>query len=453
MNDIKMIHGIDTLYYYCETNINFEDLFLDIQDQIEHQKGIFEKKYVEYENNDINILINDIPLNFLGKAEGFYWFKDINNFFKIGFKDRFKLVTQNDIKVQLLGIGIYTIGIKSLIEFINEKLLLDVVTGFNPITRADLNCFVQYDFSFITKEMFSTRKRKYATVSEIGSATATQTLYVGKDPFKLRLYNKKEELKKSNKKDLMYEYFLNNGFDMEQPLFNVEFEMKREHLKQFNILTVDELLKNSVKLFRIAMDEIRLIDISNITEKDVKNNSKSRAKTLPIWEHIKNSYKLDEFLQTTLGLERIKRAISIYDDNKFRLEIIALLRRAFINNLQVEVTDLDGYYFEAKNSLKETTTSKEVKKTYEDLDNYINEDGKKEKLRILKDGTIIKPVNVVSVNELSDLDLHKYLDKVTLHKDLSDKDYHLWQIAHKEAIKRGFIPIIHSGKASSKKDL
>lgn len=448
MDDIKMIDGIDTLYYYCETNENYDDLFLDIQDQIDHQKGVFEKKYIEYENNDINISINDIPLNFLGKAEGFYWFKDINSFFKIGFKDKDKLKTQNDVKVQLLAVGIYTIGIKSLIEFINEKLLLNATTKFMPITRADLNCFIQYDFSFVTKEMFSTRKRKYSTISEIGSATTTQTLYVGKDPFKLRLYNKKEELKKSSKKDLMYEYFANHGFDMEQPIFNVEFEMKREHLKQFNIKNVDELLENAVKLFQIAMDEIRLVDISNITDKDIKNNSKSRAATLPIWEHIKNSYKLDDFLQTALGLERIKRAISIYDDNKFRLEMIALLRRAFINNLQIEPTDLDTYYFEAKKSLQETTTSNEMKKTYEDLDNYINEDGKKENVRILEDGTIIKPVNIVSIAELSALDLFKYLDKVTSHKDLSEKDYHLWQVAHKEAIRRRFIPLINSHDAS-----
>lgn len=449
MNELKMIHGIDTLYYYCETNENYDDLFLDIKDQIEHQKGIFEKKYIDYENNDINISINDIPLNHLGKAEGFYWFKDINNFFKIGFKDKEKNKGVNDIRVQLQGIGIYTIGIKSLIEFINKKLLEDNITGFNPITRADLNCFVQCDFSFVTKEMFATRKRKYSTISEIGNATTTQTLYVGKDPFKLRLYNKKEELKKSNKKDLMYEYFLNQGFDMEQPLFNIEFEMKREYLKQFNIKTVDDLLKNAVNLFKVAMDEIRLIDISNITDKDIKNNSKSRAKTLPLWEHIKNSYKLDDFLQTALGLERIKRAISVYDDNKFRLEIVALLRRAFINNLQIEATHLDAYYFEAKNSLHETTTSTQMKKTYEDLPNYINpQTGKKENARVLEDGTIIKPVNIVSVNELSDLDLFQYLDKVTSHKDLSEHDNHLWQVAHKEAIRRGFIPLINSTDAT-----
>lgn len=440
MKNVKMIHGIDTLYYYCETNQNYDDLYLEILDQIEDKKGTFEKRDIEYQNSDINISINETPLNYLGKAEGFYWFKDINEFFKIGFKDTKKQRGMNDIRVQLQGIGIYTIGVKSLIDFINNELLKDYVTGYNPITRADLNCFIQYDFSFISKEMFSTRKQKYSTISEIGSSTTTQTIYVGKDPFKLRLYNKKEELKRSSKKDLMYEYFANNGFDIEDHIFNIEFEMKREHLKQFKILTVDDLLENAVKLFQRAMDDIRLIDISNITDNDIKNNSKSRAETLPIWEHIKSSYTLAPFLQTSLPLERIKRKISIYDDHKFKLEIIAVLRRAFINNLIVELEHLDAYYFEAKRSLTETTTVKEMKKSYEDLDNYINPDtGEQEKVRLLDDGEIIKPVNVVSVAELGDYDLTMYLNKVNKHKDLSEIDYQKYLVAYKEAQKRGLI--------------
>jgi hypothetical protein len=436
MKNVKMIHGIDTLYYYCETNQNYDELFLEILDQIEEKKGIFDKKDIEYQNSDINISINTTPLNFLGKSDGFYWFRDINEFFKIGFKDYTKQRNMNDIRVQLQGIGIYTVGINSLIEFINKELLKEYVTDYCPITRADLNCFIQYDFSFISKEMFSTRKQKYSMISEIGSSTTTQTLYVGKDPFKLRLYNKKEELKKSSKRDLMNEYFLNHGFDLEDEIFNVEFEMKREHLKQFNVLTVDDMLSNAVKLFQSAMNDIRLIDNSNITEKDIKNNSKSRAVTLPIWEHIKESYSLGEFLQTALPLERIKRKISIYDDMKFRLEIIAVLRRAFINNLVVELEHLDAYYFEAKKSLKKTTTNKQMKKIYEDLPNYINEDGKQQRARILEDNTIIKPVNVVSVNTLSDYDLTMYLNKLTKNKDISKHDYNLYSVAFSEAKKR-----------------
>lgn len=81
-------------------------------------------------------------------------------------------------------------------------MLEGYITKERPITRIDLNCFLQYDSGFIDKSMFVTRKRNYASIAEIGNANAIQTLYVGKPPFRLRLYNKSLELKQSKKVNL-----------------------------------------------------------------------------------------------------------------------------------------------------------------------------------------------------------------------------------------------------------
>jgi len=162
MTDTKILSGIDSLYYFCESNTNYDDLYLEILDQLEEEKGKFSKKEIAFENKDLSILINEIPLNFIGIGEGFLWFKDMNDTFKIGFKDKYKNKGLNDIRVQLLAFGIYTIGIKSIIDFINTILLKDYITDFLPITRVDLNSFIQYDLSFITKDMFVTRKRNYS---------------------------------------------------------------------------------------------------------------------------------------------------------------------------------------------------------------------------------------------------------------------------------------------------
>jgi len=437
MTNIKLLNGIDSLYYFAESNENYDDLFIEILDQIEELKGKFKRKDIEFENNDINITINDIPLNFLGKAEGFYWFKDINEFFKIGFKDKYKNRGLNDIRIQLQGVGIYTIGIKSLIDFINNMLLKHYVTGYYPITRADLNCFIQYDFSFITKEMFVTRKRQYSTINEIGSSTRTQTLYIGKEPFKLRIYDKKEELKKSKKKDMMYEYFMNNGFDMDNEVFNIEFEIHRSYLKTFNITTIEELLSNAENLFKDSMNQIKLIDLSMVSEDMIKHNNKSRAEILPVWEHIQNSYKLDDFLQIQLPLIKVKRAVSIYDDYKFKLEYISLIRRAFINNLNIDTDYLELLFYKAKESLKKSSTNKEFRKTYIDVDIVDEKTNKVENLRLLNDGKLIKPVDVISVPTLSDYDLLQYLDKTREKQHLSTKDKHIHYVAIIEAQKRG----------------
>ncbi len=438
MKNLKMIHGIDSLYYFCESNENYDDLYLEILDQIETIKGTFEKKELDYENSDIHITINEIPLNFLGRAEGYHWFKDINSFFKIGFKDKFKNKGLNDIRVQLQGIGIYTIGIKSLIDFINNSLLNSFVTGYYPITRADLNCFVQYDFSFVTKEMFSSRKRKYATISEIGTHKSTQTIYVGKEPFKLRLYNKKEELKKSYKRELMYEYFLNNGFNREDEIFNVEFELHRTHLRQYNILTVEDLLSNAQSLFKASMEDIRLIDISNITDKDIANNSKSRADTLPIWEHIKNAYTLDSFLQIQLPLQRIKRKVSIYDDTKFETEYIALLRKAFINQITIDIELLEIFFYKAKESLTKSKNKTADKQRYTPVD-IIQENGETKELRLLDDGNLISPLDTCNVSKLEDYELHVYLDKCRNKRQLSQRDKDIYEVTLKEAVLRGLV--------------
>lgn len=444
MTDTKILSGIDSLYYFCESNKNYDDLYLEILDQLEEVKGKFLKKNIEFENKDLTIIINEIPLNFLGLAEGYHWFKDMNDSFKIGFKDKYKNRGLNDIRVQLLAFGIYTIGIKSIIDFIKTILLKGYITDYFPITRVDLNCFVQYDLSFITKEMFVTRKRKYSTISEIGNANTTQTIYIGKEPFLLRIYNKKEELKKSNKKDLMYEYFLNNDFDNEQPIFNVEFELHRTHLKQFNINTIDDLFLNAVNLFKQSMEDIRLIDTSNITEKDIENNTKNRAITLPIWDYIKENYKLDSFLQNELPLERIKRKISVYDENKFEYEYVALIRKAYINNLTLESEYLINLYFKAKDYLKKTTTQKELKKDYievEIIDETIN---KKENFRLLNNGELIKPLRTETVANLSNYDLLVYLDKTQEKQHLTIRDNHIYTVAHKEAKKRNLLLDISS---------
>ncbi|MGE3299945.1 MAG: hypothetical protein AB7I39_05865, partial [Arcobacter sp.] len=328
MNNVKKIYGIDTLYFFFETNENYDDLFLEILDQLEDIKGKFQKKDIEFENKDLYINLKDMQLNFLGKQEGFYWFKDSNDFFRIGFKDKYKNRGLNDIRVQLQGNGIYTFGISSIIKLLQE-LLSDYITSYVPVTRVDINCFVQYDLSFIKKDMFVTRKRKYSTINEIGDANNTQTIYIGKEPFKLRIYNKSLELKKSKKFEIMNEYFLNHNFNLEETIFNVEFELHRTHLKQFNINSLEELFANLKNLFITSMNEIKLIDVNSVSSANLSNN-KYQAQTHPIWNEIINDFNIDEFLQNSLPLERLKRKISIYDEIKFEYEYIALLSKDYI---------------------------------------------------------------------------------------------------------------------------
>lgn len=446
--DIKYICGIDTLYYFCESSREYDDLFLDILDQMERIKGKFEQKEIAYDNADITICIREVSLSSLGKSEGYYWFKDINEFFKIGFKDTLTNRGLHDIRVQLLGNGIYTVGIKSVIAFIDE-MLEGFITQAHPVTRIDLNCFIQYDLGFVDKRMFVTKKRNYASISEIGDSSTIQTLYVGKPPFRLRLYNKTRELKQSKKQELMEAYFRLNGFDVTQPIFNVEFEMHRNHLRTFNITTLEEALAKAQTLFKTAMDDIRLIDLNSISEKDSDNHTKNRAKSLPIWEFIKERYRLDAFLQITSPLERIKRKAYLYDENRFITEYKLLIRKGLINSVPISETMLIQNLNETVNELQEPT--RPSPKPFHYAKAFIpieikQFNGSVQHFRLLRDGQLIKPVNVLSVDKLSDYELLSYLEDISQdfnqeHID-SKQIYHRYKIAYAEAVKRKLKPDI-----------
>ncbi len=441
MQKRDLICGIDTLYYFIETNKNYDDMFLDILDQIEDKKAMFERKEIEYKNSDIFIELKNISLQFLNKAEGFYWFKDINEFFRVGFKDETKNKELHNIRVQLQGIGIYTIGLKPLLTLINDNLLKDITTGLYPITRADLNCFINYDFSFINKTMFATRKKKYMSISEFGSANEIQTIYVGKAPFMLRLYDKKLELSKSSKKEIMYEYFINNGLDINKAIFNVEFEMHRTHLRAYGITTLEDLTTNANNLFKKAMQNIRLIDINSVTKKDIENNSKSRAKTLSIWNYIKDNFNIDTFMQLDFPIERLKRKSLIYDENRFQEDINIILKKGLVH--QIEISS-DYISLIAQEFLDEQEEKKEKfkednkpKKTYIP----VSIEGDNKEYRLLKGGELIEPVKVVSFRELSNEKLEEEITTLEscLHFGEEEKRIEYAQkleIAYKEKLKR-----------------
>lgn len=329
-----MICGIDTLYFFAQTNEKYEDFFEEVMEQIYLQQALFERYTYEHKNSAILVKIENRSFHYVNKSEGYHWFKEINGYFRMGLKDRDSKAQLHGIQIQLEGVGIYTLGIKALLDMIRYEVILKVTTGVCPITRIDLNCFVQYDFSFVDRTMFVSKKKRIRRIDD-GNANENQTIYVGSKPFMLRLYDKKAELKKSGKKELMQEYFEDHGFSLDQPIFNVEFEMHRQHLRRFNLLELDAVLENATMLFKSAMEDIRLVDLSTITQKDLKNHTKNRAKSLPIWDHIKEHFCIDDFLQSKEPLKRLPQKRSIYDMPKFVNDAHELLNKAIVSKLDI----------------------------------------------------------------------------------------------------------------------
>ena len=117
-------------------------------------------------------------------------------------------------------------------------------------------------------------------------------------------------------------------------------------------------------------------------------------------------------------MSKVKRAVSIYDDYKFKLEFISLIRKAIVNRLNIDAAFIEELYKEGKESLKKTVTKDSLKKRYTELE-MIDKDGNSEQYRWLDDGNVIKPSKPINVSLLWNFDLLKYLDKVSKKKHLS----------------------------------
>lgn len=375
-DNVVLAFGVDTLYYYAQSNDRYIECFYDLESQLKEQMKLMQDDPYAYAHSAMIVKLGEHTLQYLNKAQGVHWFKDVNEYFKIGLLNPTINSFQHSIQVQLLGNGIYTVGMKPLLTFINEEILKEITTGLFEISRGDINVFCQYDFGFVTKEMFVSKKKNYHVISEFGNAKRTQTIYVGKKPLSLRLYDKKLELQKSAKKEMMEAYFTHLGFDLNEPIFNLEFEMHRIHFKNMSIRTLEGFLNNVDNLFKHSMNEIRLIDFSSITQKDLKNNSKNRAKTLPIWDYIKESFHIEAFMQYDFELERLPQKRYYYDMPKFITAIHEVINKALINKLPINsemVFQIADRAIDMENEPKEKPSCKPIHTTHSHCDVLIRD--------------------------------------------------------------------------------
>lgn len=329
-----VVSGIDALQYFAMSGGQYDRFYESLMDQIEDKKAYFKKLNYQYADNDIIVKINEIEVQYSGMGrDGFHWF--YHEFFRVAFKDSEKSPNIQNIRVQVNAVGIYTLGLKSQIEYINKVFLKDLTMNIFPITRIDVNMFVQHDFSYLRKEMILSKKKDHhANIAEHASAYKLETYYVGKKPFLLRIYNKRTELKQATqiKRELMHNHFGVNGLDMEQPIFNVEFEMHREYLKTFGIDNVAQALQRAETLFKHACDQVRLLDLSTITEDQINTPNRRRAETLPIWKHIHDSYSIKEFMQVDTPLEKIEKITYRYSLEDAEKSMKKVLTRLFIHD-------------------------------------------------------------------------------------------------------------------------
>lgn len=300
--NFKTLPGVDTLYYYVPSNPNYPSFY---SERIESPIKLAEEQYGGYiPKESLTLNLFDLDFTYLNKAQGFHFFRDKSGLFRIGFKDPATITNVHDIWVQCEFIGIYKLGIVRLTQYINA-LLGEISTRDYFVNRADLNIFVPFDLmNAINTDNIVTTKRKEGKI--FGERKGYETLYIGKLPAKLRIYDKYKESNDSKKEFIMAWILEQHGIAFEPPLYNLEFQLHRAWFKQFSISTLDDLFANVETIFHKCMKMVRLIDPDSISEKDRAAKRMYKAKNDPLWDYLKYSYHFNPIEQNLMPLERIE---------------------------------------------------------------------------------------------------------------------------------------------------
>lgn len=329
--DFKTVSGIDTLYYYLPSNKDYHTFFIDLETKIltkQEELG----GYIPKDTFTVNIGEKEFFYN--GRSKGFYFFVDTSRWLRIGFKDSNTITNVHDISIQFESSGIYLLGIVNLLNYTNHTLLSSITLPSPQVTRIDFNIFCQFDLSqVINKENIVSRKRYNRR--DDGGKRGYQSLKIGTTPFLLRLYDKKEELKKLEKRPLMEYFFVQNGLNLNEPIWNFEFECHRDFLKSFKIESVDDAFSNAEILFHRFMKMIRLIDISTLSQKDYEGERLHRGQTHALWEHIDESYTFKAIPQSYEMIERVLPPKKVYDSRAFLKEFNALVEKGAENHVVI----------------------------------------------------------------------------------------------------------------------
>ena len=195
-----------------------------------------------------------------------------------------------------------------------EKVLRYIINTFGQVTdepnisRVDL--FVDFTTStplaIIEHLAWITRAQKisaYYMDRELSGWTIGLGGSIG-----ARLYNKTLELEKS-KKDYLKPLWKMSGWNESDPVWRLEFEFKRESLKELGIIKVDDLLPNAGGLWKYSTDIWLRLTLPNNSDEN-----QTRWPTHPLWKTLS---KIDWDKSTTAPLSRIRKQRIPHDDALF----------------------------------------------------------------------------------------------------------------------------------------
>lgn len=272
---MKYISNIDTI---C--------ILVDIENYEENNKELLEYLLQEKEQAKLNAIsnasykhminINDIDFEILNSGKKGYAYILHNSGYQIDIA-QYKSKLENFCPLQIrisseylwaYGLSdawsmIYNWVVETFGNVISEKVCrLDLCTHVS-----DIDLITYYDISY--KGNFKKRETFY-NGKNINAITfgrrQSKNIYC-------RIYNKSLEVQEKKQKTWFYEIWKNNGMNIKN-VWNIEFEIKSEFLRQFNIDTVNDILEHLQDLWLFCTNEwLQKIDRTNIRVERCNINS------------------------------------------------------------------------------------------------------------------------------------------------------------------------------------
>lgn len=242
-----LLKGFDTLEFgldFEEYNSSFGSIILEFRKL---------KEYAQLTGAEQSISLGDMLLTVHRNGQKFYAYKLSCKDFSIAFADN-EMKSNSPVFVRFMSSYIWSYGAQKALEhFMSWFECFGVKPIRNRLSRADI-CADTDQFSFIQNDVKGVITRaKSKTDHFVNEEYTTGRKFSGftigrGNPLLARVYDKTLEIKKSGK-IWFYEIWNKNGWKDNKVVWRVEFQLRREVLKELSIDTLERLFENVDKLW------------------------------------------------------------------------------------------------------------------------------------------------------------------------------------------------------------
>jgi dsDNA-binding SOS-regulon protein len=315
-----IVKGLDTI----EFGLDFENYSQSFESFITQFQKL--KEYAQETGKEQLIELGDLLLIVHRNGQKFYSYKLSCKDFSIAFAEK-EMKSNSPIFVRFMSSYIWSFGYKRAYEqfmewfkCFNVKPTIDRLSRIDICVDTDQSRFIQNDVKGVVTKARSNTEHFVNEVYTNGRTFSGFTFGRG-GPMLARIYNKSLEIKKSGKV-WFYEIWSERGWDGENDVWRVEFQLRREALKELSIDTFDKLLDKVNELWTYLSGDwltIRQPSRDNVSRWKIKNKWKLIQKAeieyeaTPLIRQVIKQGNLKQLLDQAAGLMMSVASISDHD--------------------------------------------------------------------------------------------------------------------------------------------